>query len=148
MERDFEPVLQVSDDGYIRFSEQTLNTVRLRHLASGMDELGGPPISGCGDVALVTGYTEWFAGKRPYISLGWDWALDTSQGHISLKRISEPRSNVMLVDQVTKDRDMGKNLVRLASYIDRMSWASSVWPSIVQRYGVCNLGATNSSPSW
>ncbi|WP_227817721.1 DUF4902 domain-containing protein [Nitrogeniibacter aestuarii] len=134
-EHPLESVVRVSDDGFVRLSEQDLSTVRLRHFVSGLDAPETAAIPGCGDVTEVTGFTEWIAGRRPYISLGWDWVLDVSHGHTSLKRTGEPRTNVMLVDGHTRDLGMDASLRRLAALVDDMAWSTTVWPSIVQRYG-------------
>jgi hypothetical protein len=134
-EHPLESVVRVSDDGFVRLSELALSAVRLRHFVSGLDAPDTAPIPGCGDVTQVTGYTEWIAGRRPYISLGWDWVLDVSHGHISLRRTGEPRTNVMLVDGRTQDLGMDASLRLLAAFVDRMAWTTTVWPSVVQRYG-------------
>lgn len=128
-------VVRVSDDGLVRLPEQALSTVRLRHFVSGLDVPEAAPIPGCGDVTEVTGFTEWIAGRCPYISLGWDWVLDVLHGHTFLKRTGEPRSNVMLVDGHMRDLGMAASLRRLTAIVDGLAWNKTVWPFIVQRYG-------------
>ena len=134
-DQDIRHSFQLSQDGFVRLSATTFDRVELKHFVSGLDASGGADVSICGGATLVSGYTEWLAGDRPCISVGWDRAFDTKQGIPALKRVGAPRSNVMLTDDVTRDMGIDETARRLAHFIDKLSWAGTVWPSIVQRYG-------------
>lgn len=117
----------VSEDGYIRLIPSQLKIVRLIHLISGLDEHAE---SRDATPTVITGYTEWISQTVPAITIGWDWQM---QSPTSLKRISEPRSNVMLR---LGGMDMGpeKTAARIETYIDSMEWQRSALDCIGRRY--------------
>lgn len=123
----------VSEDGYIRLGFSRLESVNLVHLISGLEE-ESPGNTACGATSTaIIGYTEWISNTVPAITLGWDWQMETSGNPVSLRRISEPRSNIMLK---TGNRDMGpaRTAALLEIYIDGLGWEDDVLKYIDHRY--------------
>ena len=121
------PMLTVSDDGYIRLTYAELQHELLTHLVSGLDE----DTDNTEGMTTITGYTEWVTTSTPTISMGWDWQLGANE---QLTRISDIRSNVMLQNIHSIDHDMPKNNALLEQFIDNLNWQIIVKRSIYQRY--------------
>lgn len=128
-------MLSVSADGYIRLSFEKLKTISLVHLISGLDE-NSPTITHSGALPTeIMGYTEWVSNTVPTITIGWDWQMDAVHNHILLRRISEPRSNIMLQDSTGMDVGSGKTMIMLEALIDVLDWPNEVRNHIDIRYG-------------
>lgn len=116
-------MLSVSADGYIRLSFARLQTITLVHLISGLDE-NIPKIAHCGAMPTeITGYTEWATNVAPTITIGWDWQMDADCNRILLRRISEPRSNILLQDAAGMDVGPEKTIIMLEAFIDGIDWS-------------------------
>lgn len=116
-------MLSVSTDGYIRLSFARLQTITLVHLISGLDE-NVPKIAHCGAMPTdITGYTEWVNDTVPTITIGWDWQMDADCNRIRLRRISEPRSNILLQDAAGMDVGPEKTIIMLEAFIDGIDWS-------------------------
>lgn len=111
----------VSPDGYVRVSFQGMDDLCLQHLISGFDEDMPADNAMAAVVTAITGYTEWVTMTTPAVTLGWDWQLET-KGIIHLVRVSEPRSNIMLLDSASNDLGYAKTSALLEVYIDRVNW--------------------------
>lgn len=125
------PKFFISADGYIRLSPSELQSVRLTHLISGLDEMSpDSPYSG----ALATtigGYTEWGCNAIPAISIGWDWEMSGSN---MLRRVNSTRSNIMLLDASRRDFLEQKSAIFLDIFIDALDWQSIVFQYVATRY--------------
>jgi hypothetical protein len=121
------PMLSISDDGCIRLTYAELQQEQLIHLVSGLDE-DTDNIEG---ETTITGYTEWVTDSAPIISMGWDWKLGTNE---QLIRISDIRSNVMLLNHRQIDHDAQENNALLEQYVDDLNWQITVKYSIYQRH--------------
>lgn len=120
-------MLSISDDGYIRLTYAELQQEQLTHLVSGLDE-DTDNIEG---ETAITGYTEWVTASTPIISMGWDWKLGTNE---RLIRISDIRSNIMLLNHQQIDHDVQKNNAFLEQYVDGLNWQITVKHNIYQRH--------------
>lgn len=127
-------MLAVSDDGYIRLSFAELQTVSLIHLISGLDEESPTTIPGGAMPTEIMGYTEWVSNSVPTITIGWDWQIDADHNRILLRKISEPRSNIMLQDSTGMDVGPAKTLILLEALIDALDWSIEVRSHIDIRY--------------
>ena len=128
-------MLSVSADGYIRLSFAEIQTIALSHLISGLDESVPVAIRGGVMATDITGYTEWVSTTTPTITIGWDWQMDADHRCILLRRISEPRSNVMLQNQAGIDIGPEKTITMLEPLIDGLDWIDAVRSYIDHRYG-------------
>lgn len=126
----------MSNDGYIRMPFAKVELIHLIHLISGVDE--DVPAAGTEEVVLITitGYTEWISEDIPPITLGWDWQMHGHNHHTRLRRVSEPRGNLMLqgIDQL--DLGHAKTATLLEAYIDRLNWETETLKYLNERYGV------------
>jgi hypothetical protein len=127
-------MVAVSDDSYIRLLFAELQAIRLTHLISGLDADYPAPISSGAMPTTITGYTEMVSTTTPTITVGWDWQMDAAHNHIRLRRISEPRSNLMLQDISRVDLGAAKTIALLESFIDALSWQIEVQSHIDLRY--------------
>lgn len=119
--------LTVSPDGYVRLSLEQLQAIPLNHLISGMDETG--EAANCDASATeITGYTEWVSNGTPAITLGWDWHMQAQNQQTQLHRVSDPRSNIMLTDNISgMDLGQAKTTTLLQLHIDKThSWQEAV----------------------
>lgn len=129
-----EPMMILSEDGYVCLTLETFLATPLVHLLSSLDD-GNPILSREGaSLARISGYTEWVSTTTPTITIGWDWWLDVSQGQALYARLGAPRSNVMLVDAMQHDLGPAKTSVLLETAIDMLSWQEEVQKHIVTRY--------------
>lgn len=127
-------ILNVSMDGYIRLSFAELQTVHLIHLISGLDEDSPAELSGGAILLAITGYTEWVSNTLPAITIGWDWQMDVVHGHVRLRRVSEPRSNIMLQAASRLDVGAEKTVALLEAFIDALNWQVDTHKHIDTRY--------------
>lgn len=130
------PNYTISTDGYLRLTFKDLQKVRLVHLISGLDEHTESAHRTGAFFAEITGYTEWVSlDSSPAISIGWDWILPSAKfGKPYYKKVSEPRSNIMLVDEC--QTDLGETVT--TSFIDRIilkiNWQVEVNDYLLTRY--------------
>jgi len=119
--------------GYVRLNLTDVQQLCMLHLISGVDE-DGPLIAQDGAVATaITGYTEWITDGTPPLTIGWDWQMLAVADRIHPQRVSQPRSNVMLVEG---DADAGpeRTEAALGEHIDGMDWQSQTHQHILMRY--------------
>lgn len=124
----------VSGDGYVRCTYGALQSVGLVHRISALDD--DPPRAHAGGVrpTMIAGYTEWVDSVDSLITIGWDWQMNAADSVVLLHRISEPRSNVMLVDPQGADIGPAKTLALLGAFVDAFDWQSEVRRGIGARY--------------
>ena len=123
-----EKLLAISDDGYIRAGFTEIRNICFLHLMSGVDQEAPDKLSNGAVLTAITGYTEWVSDPvlGPAISIGWDWQMVPAGNHIRLRRISEPRSNVMLHDANRMDLGSTKTIALLELIIDALAWQPAV----------------------
>ena len=129
-------MLTVSNDGYIRFFLPEIRSVSLTHLISGMDQDAPLEMSDGARPTSITGYTEWISlhASNVGITIGWDWQMSASSGLTELRRVSRPRSNIMLQSCDGKDVGYEQTMELLAAYIDNFKWQAIVLSHIVASY--------------
>ena len=124
----------VSEDGYIRLSFAELQAVHLSHLISGLDE-DTPAASFDGATSTaIRGYTEWVSHLTPALTIGWDWQMEAAHHYVLLRRIGEPRSNIMLLNAYRKDLSQLKTDALLEAFVDSLKWQTEVKEHIGNRY--------------
>src|SRR5437773_634210 len=121
-----EKLLAVSEDGYIRLSFPEMQHIDLRHLITGLDEDTPPTCSGDAQLTTITGYTEWITTTVPAVTIGWDWQLDTALNRLRLRRVNQPRSNLMLQDIHQTDLGPVKTGAMLEVFVDQLNWQAHV----------------------
>lgn len=126
------PMIILSEDGYVRLTLEALCNLPLFHLLSGLDEDNPPSFSEGAILTVISGYTEWISITTPAITLGWDWQLTASRGRPSYVRISDPRSNIMLLDAQQFDLGPRKTARLLEETIDRLPWQDAIIRTINQ----------------
>lgn len=128
------PMMPLSDDSYIRLTLETLLTIPLVHLLSGLDDDEPVPPREGASLAHICGYTEWVSTTMPAITLGWDWGLDVSPGQVLYVRLCSPRSNIMLVDAARRDLGPTRTSILLETAIDALAWQAEIHKHITVRY--------------
>ncbi len=119
--------------GYVRLSLADMRDIRLVHLISGLDE-DTPQLAANGAVSTaITGYTEWITEGTPVLTVGWDWQMLAGADGIRLRRASEPRSNVMMVDSAN-DAGPLRTAAMLEDLIDAFDWQGKTLQHINIRY--------------
>lgn len=129
------PIIAVSPDSYIRLTFEAFMKITFVHLISGLDE-GKPELLQKGAISTeITGYTEWVSETTPIISVGWDWMIrPTQKKDAYYKRISEPRSNLMLIDSQKRDFGPARTTIQIETVIDEMAWQNKTYQYISARY--------------
>lgn len=114
-------MFRVSGDGYIRLMQAQLDSLVIHHLITGLDEDTCLIAAAGAASTAIAGYTEWLSSP-PGITIGWDWKMDVVDGEVVLRRVSPPRSNVML--QSENEVDLGPVFTenKLAIFVDRYEW--------------------------
>lgn len=122
------------DTGTVRLSFEEMQEVTLKHLISGIDE--DEPVSGSDGATstAIGGYTEWISENSPIISLGWDWEMLANEQTIRLRRVSEPRSNVIMMSALRAELGYEKTLTLLETVIDKLAWENETLDYINSRY--------------
>ena len=126
--------LRQSPDGTIRLTQADLHSVALQHLLSGLDENIAREKAQHAMSTSLTGYTEWLSPESPVISLGWDWQLDVTGTSLQLRRVGEPRSNLMFTDAYLRDLGDAHSSALLAGFVDQFNWQGTVLHAIEMRY--------------
>ena len=124
----------MADTGCVRLSFRQMQDVVLKHLISGIDEDGPDNPSDNASVTAIGGYTEWVSQDSPIITLGWDWQMLSDDCLIRLERVSEPRSNVMMLSPALTDLGYEKSLLLLGTFIDTFDWQAETLYFINTRY--------------
>jgi hypothetical protein len=124
----------ISSDGYVRLSMQQLQATQFTHLISGMDEDSPMPVSSGALATAITGYTEWISEGNPALTVGWDWQLGAIIPGTTLRRVSEPRSNILLLDAASADHTPAASEKLLGAHIDTLDWQQVVQDYLNQRY--------------
>ncbi|MFE8071755.1 DUF4902 domain-containing protein [Marinobacteraceae bacterium S3BR75-40.1] len=115
--------LQLCQDGQVRLQWPVLKQIRLNHLLSGLDERDTlEPILEGARFSPITGFTEWVSDTRPALTLGWDWELSASYGQLECKRLNEPRTNIMLMDDNAHDLGRHETTRLLQAFVDSLNW--------------------------
>ena len=130
-------VLSVSEDGYVRLSFDELKPIVLDHFLSGLDE-DIPNTSNASHAAVITvitGYTEWLSATSPIITMGWDWQMGVMGNRILLRKVGEPRSNLMLQDSERCDVGPAKTAILLGIFVDSLDWQLPTQQYINHSYG-------------
>ena len=125
LHRSSAPALTVSDDGYIRLTWSMLLGLDFSHLTSGLDEEPGQ-LRDAATTTLISGYTEWISNTWPAVSIGWDWLLDMHDRKVSLRRINDPRSNILLQRDDGRDCPSACSAWQTGRFVDRLDWISLV----------------------
>jgi hypothetical protein len=111
-------LMRLSSDGFIRVSIDELLSMPIVHLMSGIDVEEGLPTSACGRQTTISGYTEWVTRTEPAITIGWDWCLVTGAHDARFRRVGQPRTNVMVVNEAGEDVPWAQNLEYLGTVVD------------------------------
>ncbi len=122
------------DEGCVSLRLDTLLSIPLVHLVSGLDEEERVDIKRDGKQTTISGYTEWVSASEPAISLGWDWHLDPLRGAPWFVRSSPPRSNIRLLDERLREVEWRRSQVALAGVVDALSWQEGTQAAIASRY--------------
>ena len=104
-------------DGCVELAVGDARRIRLIHVLSGLDQHFGEAGDGAW-VSAITGYTEWVSRSLPRITMGWDWEMVVVGGAATLRRLSAPRTNLLLVPPD------GSDLV-LGARVDAFDWQST-----------------------
>lgn len=132
------PIIVISPDSYIRLTFEELRRISLVHLISGIDEDTPVLLQKGVSFSEITGYTEWVSNTEPAISIGWDWIIQTLQAkNFYYRRVSEPRSNLMLIDAQQRDLGPVKTAILIEIILDEMNWQSVVQQYISTQYAAC-----------
>lgn len=122
------------EDGYVRTTLAHLQTITLKHLISGLDEdVPHVPHAGA-ECTVISGYTEYVYEGVPALTIGWDWEMSMSGGPARLRRVGEPRSNIMLVDEQQRDLGFLATEQLLGHHIDTLGWEGLTLSAISARY--------------
>jgi hypothetical protein len=124
----------VRNDGLIRLTWVALHDLVLVHLISGLDEDTGQHADEDNVATVITGYTEWITMDNPAVTLGWDWQMLAAASQVALRRVGEPRSNLMVVNSAGKDLGHEKSSVLLETMIDEFAWQDTTLSWINDRY--------------
>jgi len=126
--------LCLSADGYIRLSKIVLESIRLRHLDSGLYD-DSPDITAAFDMACeLLGYTEWVTDTQPAISIGWDWSIVHMHNPPRYKMVGLPFSNIIIQDSSFKDLESEVCMNYLGVLVNQMDWSQVVDAFITKRY--------------
>lgn len=127
--------LHVSQDGYVRIPLPELSSLTLTHFLSGLDDDAGERKLNDVTQTTISGYTEWLSQGEPAVTVGWDWHLDLTASVPRYVRDGWPRTNLMLVDAVTR-QDLGDEATaaNLARLIDQSEWARDAINHVGMRY--------------
>lgn len=129
-------MLSISNDGYIRLTCLEIQAIALTHLISDLD-IDTPPLATQGAQATsITGYTEWISAGKPALSLGWDWQMQADGKQVVLKRIADPQSNIMLLDESGLDLGSDATNARLGTLIDTLPWQDTALAHLRAHCGV------------
>ena len=127
-------ILTISPDGYIRLHYSQLQAVPLAHYLSGLDADGPALPSDAAMATNITGYTEWIGAGQPGVTLGWDWRMDCGSGGVTLTRLNDPNSNIMLIDEAGHDLGPDGSRRQLGLLVDALSWQADAMDYIRRHF--------------
>ncbi|WP_374586460.1 DUF4902 domain-containing protein [Pseudoduganella sp.] len=122
------------EDGYVRTTLAQLQTIALKHLVSGLDEDAPHETHSGAECTVISGYTEYVHDGVPALTIGWDWEMSMSGGPARLRRVGEPRSNIMLQDEQHHDLGFLATEQLLGNYVDSLGWEALTLAAISARY--------------
>jgi hypothetical protein len=126
--------LGLCQDGYVRLDCKALQEIELIHLVSALDD-DPSDILQCGSTTgVISGFTEWISTTRPVLSVGWDWIIGSSNGHAQYMMVGKPRSNIMLVNDQSRDLGIDVTADLLIERLDRLFWQEATSSAITSRY--------------
>ncbi|GAA3928407.1 DUF4902 domain-containing protein [Litoribacillus peritrichatus] len=128
------PLLTLSQDGYIRVTQSVLKTIALKHLDSGIYDDPVAIHHNQNITCEVTGYTEWISETIPLLSIGWDWKLDYKKQSLAYVMTGNPYSNVIVQDNNFSDLDQYDSLNFLSDLINKIEWSSQISTLITKKY--------------
>lgn len=104
-------------------------------MISGLDDDLTIPRDGDVVSSAITGYTEWVSPSDPTVSIGWDWELTGGQGRVAVRRVGDPRHNVMCVEH---GRDAGSRptCLLIARYIAGIAWQPIILGFLAHDHGM------------
>ena len=70
----------------------------------------------------------------PDVTVGWDWVLEPCKGQARWRRVGLPRTNVLLVDNASRDYEWNKSLAVLGTVVDALPWQEQASEAIAVRY--------------
>ena len=126
--------LSVSNDGYVRITKHAMSMIPMKHLDSG---LFAPSIllnSEVDGTCEISGYTEWISETAPSISIGWNWTLNYLSYPHAYEITGLPYSNVLLLDEYSRELSEIASLKALARIVDKTPWATEIERHITQKY--------------
>lgn len=118
-------VAAASLDGYLRLSMPALRALPFRHLFSDLDPDLQKELHALGIATSCAGCSEWVAGSRLEISVGWSWYVDAPTGHMLIAP-EEVRSNLMLIDACGYDLGPLHSAYCLRSLLPLLDWKNTV----------------------
>jgi len=119
------PHFPISTDGFIRMNENQLMNYPFQHVISIIESTHIKESQ-----IIYYGFTEWATLKTPALSTGWDWEFVEQNGFASLKRISLPRSNIMIVDVSGIDSGFDITETLIERKIDTLFWEQFIYAQI------------------
>lgn len=129
-------MLSISPDGYIRLTCLGVQAIALTHLLSDFDSDTPPHNLQGAQATSITGLTEWVSAGKPTLSMGWDWQMDADGNQVVLKRISDPRSNIMLIDVAGVDLGPEATGAWLGILADALRWQDAALSHLREHCGV------------
>ena len=125
--------MKLSADGFIRVSIDELLSTSIVHFMSGidMDTDDESRATACGRETTISGYTEWVTKTEPAISIGWDWCLIPGANDTRYQRVGQPRTNVMVINEVGEDMPWTQSLEYLGTVVDALPYAELLPRSFV-----------------
>lgn len=126
-------MLIISPDGYIRLPLELMRSISLTHLISGLDQDNPATANDAAVPTTISGYTEWVSEGSAPLTIGWDWQLNVDANGIRMERISEPRSNIMLIDAERADVGFAATSALLETVIDAFAWQDTTLQYIKDR---------------
>jgi hypothetical protein len=128
-------MVSVSGDGCIRLSYANLQALKLVHEISGLDE--GTHVANTMGVTptTISGYTEWLSHPDRTVTIGWDWEMEGRDSRVRLLRVSDPRSNIMMLESNGAEAGPEKTRTLLGAFVDSFAWQTEVKKFVAERYG-------------
>ncbi len=125
--------LKVSEDGLVRISFDTFNSLSILHLYSELDISNIDSVQDC--ESQLSGFTEWVSNTMPILSISWDWKFDTQKTPPRYVIEGQPYSNIMFIDdELNRDEGSDKTLKLLYHYIEKLNWQTSVINNLNKKY--------------
>ncbi len=120
-------IMKLSNDGFVRMDFADLMKASLSHLISINEESKFSE-----HITNIFGYTEWVSMTVPVISVGWDWKISHDDRLIKVVRIGQPRSNVMLLDDMQCDIGIDNTEALMNQKVDTIAWEVVVKENILK----------------